>query len=519
MLSLAGALAPWHAWAGRAPKAREYHVSLSPQAVLDDPDFPAMLVRAGVSCVWLDSYFYGYWPWPIETLVRACEALRLAGLDANIINVPLGHPGDSLGALDGNFPLTPPGHWHLGSNCDGGTYAGTSLHSPATDENAGALRQLRRAGFSHFFLDDDFRLARGPGEIGGCFCEEHRLRFLRHAGLPDSRWPELLENVRSRQFTSLLRQWIEFTCDDLTGSFRAQQKAADGALGIMVMYLGAEKAGIRLADYRRVPFRVGELMFNDASFSPVKAKTDELFSALFHRRFAAPELAWSESTAYPSDKLSAPNLAAKLVISTMADVRHTTFMSGIIPFPKTHWATLGPEMRRQAGFHARLAGHKPHGPFKHYWGEASRYTGDDRPFSLFLATGIPFEVTDRPARDGWTFLADADAAAVAQGKLASRGTQFVSRSAVESSHGTLQPCQESMAALFALKQRIRPMLRKVPFVENDAPAVLAWYPSARTALLWNVREERTTFLVRCGSQSREVTLGGLESALLPDLRA
>ena len=225
MLSLTGALAPWHAWAGRAANAREYHVSLSPQAVLDDPDFPAMLVRAGVSCVWLDSYFYGYWPWPIKTLVRAREALRLAGLDANIINVPLGHPGDSLGALDGNFPLTPPGHWHLGSNCDGGTYAGTSLHSPATDENAGALRQLRRAGFSHFFLDDDFRLARGPGEIGGCFCGEHRLRFLRHAGLPDSRWPELLENVRSRQFTSLLRQWIEFTCDDLTGSFRAQQKA------------------------------------------------------------------------------------------------------------------------------------------------------------------------------------------------------------------------------------------------------------------------------------------------------
>jgi hypothetical protein len=33
----------------------------------------------------------------------------------------------------------------------------------------------------------------------------------------------------------------------------------------------------------------------------VKGKTDELFSALMHRRFARPELAYSEKTAFPSD--------------------------------------------------------------------------------------------------------------------------------------------------------------------------------------------------------------------------
>jgi hypothetical protein len=54
-------------------------------------------------------------------------------------------------------------------------------------------------------------------------------------------------------------------------------------------------------------------------------------------------------------------------------------------------------------------------------------------------------------------------------------------------------------------------------VENDAAAVLAWYPSVRTALLWNVGAEQTTFLVRCRTQTREVALGALESALLPDL--
>jgi hypothetical protein len=62
-----------------------------------------------------------------------------------------------------------------------------------------------------------------------------------------------------------------------------------------------------------------------------------------------------------------------------------------------------------------------------------------------------------------------------------------------------------------------PTRPKVPFVENDEAAVLAWYPSAQTALLWNPRVERTTFLVRCGTQTREVALGALESALLSDL--
>jgi hypothetical protein len=89
-------------------------------------------------------------------------------------------------------------------------------------------------------------------------------------------------------------------------------------------------------------------MFDDHSFTPVKGKTDELFSVLFHRRFVRPELAFSETTAYPANRLSAAHLAAKLVISTLADVRHTMFMSGLTPFPREHWSVLAPAMREQA---------------------------------------------------------------------------------------------------------------------------------------------------------------------------
>ena len=514
---LGAGLLPPCAWAKRPLRRREYHVCLSPAAVLEDPSFPDVLASAGVNWVWLTGFFYGYWPWPMESLVKAKEALLQAGIGARVINVPLGHPGDSLGARDGSFPLTPPSHWRLGRAFDGNNFSGTSLHAPATDENVNAIKELRRSGFSQIFLDDDFRLARSPGETGGCFCEDHRDRFLRRSGLPLSSWSELLDDVRARRLTTLLRLWVDFTCDDLTASFRSQQEAADGNLGIMVMYLGAEKAGIRLRDYTEASFRVGELMFDDASFGQLKGKTDELFSALFHRRFVRPEQAYSETTAYPADRLSAKHLAAKLVISTLADVRNTMFMSGVTPFPKAHWAALTAAMRQQAGFHGKLAGHRLCGPLKHYWGEASRLVGDDRPFSLFMALGVPFEVSDRPARDGWTFLSDADALAVTSKQLVSRGTQFICRSQAGANHDSLEACQESLPELMAFKQRILPSLRRIPYVEGIEPAVLGWYPSARAALLWNPTTNRRRFAVRCGQQLREVTLEPLDSALVSDI--
>jgi hypothetical protein len=58
--------------------------------VLSDPDLPALAARAGVSRVWLAGFFYGHWPWPIDTLTRARETLRLAGLETEVIIVEIG---------------------------------------------------------------------------------------------------------------------------------------------------------------------------------------------------------------------------------------------------------------------------------------------------------------------------------------------------------------------------------------------------------------------------------------------
>ncbi len=497
--------------------SRRFHLCLAPDVFDREPQLLTTIRDAGINAVWLAGFCYGHWPWPLEKLQVARAKLESAGLAAHVINLPLGHPGNALGKIENGFPLTPPRHWKPTVGVDGGLSVGTSLHEPATAENVAALRALRGAGFTRFFVDDDFRLARRPGQIGGCFCAEHRDHFLRRGGYPAVRWDELLDDVRQRRFTRLLRDWVAFICDELTASFRAQQRAAGpGRLGNMVMYLGSEKAGIRLKDYGDVPLRVGELMFYDAMFDPVKGKTDELFSVLMHRRFVRPELAFSETTAYPADKLSARNMAAKLVISTIADVRQTMFMSGIDPFPRSHWETLAPAMKMQATLRARLAGHKPCGPFKHYWGERSRWVGDDRPFSLFLASGVPFEVTGEPARDGWTFLSDFDASAAAEKQLVSRGTRFVHRPSAKP-----PPEAEAVAelpdAVFAFKQRIMADLMDVPHVEQNEPAVCAWYPTARAALVWNLDNKPKTLTVRRGQRQQKIRLAGLEAKLIDDM--
>lgn len=493
---------------------RDYHLCLSPDALEADPALLDAVKEAGVGTVWLAGFLYGYWHYPLEQLARWREQVRRRGMQAHVVNVPFGHPGDSLGAMHGNVPLTPPPHWRMGVRPDGSRYAGTSLHPPAEEENAEAIQRLTQHGFRLVFLDDDFRLATAPGIVGGCFCAPHQQRFLQQYGYTSAHWEELLHAIQQRRLSPVLRQWCEFGCDQLSACLRALQRAARGVqLGIMVMFMGSEKAGIRLTDYAEVPFRVGEGMFNDGAFGRLKGKTDELFSALFHRRFVRPERAFSETTAFPADRLSARHLAAKLVISTLADVRHTLFMSGLSPFPRAHWETLAPAMRKQAQLHQRIAGQRPEGPLKHFWGEAGRYVGDDNPFSLFLAMGVPFEVADQPPRDGWVFLGDQDAAelpaSVWQGSRAVRVVRPHARC-----EGEGRRVEETLPALFALKREIVATLDDVPWVEEDKPVVCAWYPRKRTVALWNPSEQEERLTVRWRERRYTLSLPTLELALL-----
>ncbi|MCX6912542.1 MAG: hypothetical protein NT167_05740, partial [Verrucomicrobia bacterium] len=65
--------------------------------------------------------------------------------------------------------------------------------------------------------------------------------------------------------------------------------------------------------------------------------------------------------------------------------------------------------------------------------------GDDQPFSLWLAVGVPFEVVERPSSDGWTFLSNLDARELA---LASRAGSAKARWVCRSSATTHPPGAE-----------------------------------------------------------------------------
>ena len=492
---------------------RTYHFSTNRFALEEDPELLPAVIDAGVTDLWLASYFFGHWYDKPADLMQMARKIESKGLRVHVINVPLGHPGDSLGAKSGNVPLTPPSHWKMGVKPNDALFSGTSLHAPATAENCAALKKLQAAGVRELFLDDDFRLAQGPGTIGGCFCSVHRKRFLTLHGYPDSSWDELLDDVSRRDLSRYVRQWVDFSCDELTASFRAQQRAAPQIrLGNMIMFMGAEKAGIRLKEYRNSLFRVGELMFDDRSFSSVRAKTQELFSVLFHRRYARPELAFSETTAFPANRLSARNMAAKLAISTIADVRNTMYMSGLTAFPTGHWPVLKPAMRKQQKLHSRLAGHPLRGPFKHFWGDAGRYVSDDNANCLFLAAGVPFEVVEAPGKEGVVFLGDHDAALAHNGQLRSAGALMVHRPGSDVPPGNARAVAETLPELFALKRTLD--LTHVPHIVEDIPIVCAWYPTANCVFLWNPQDEPVTVTLAYKKAIRQVRIGALDSELL-----
>ena len=494
-------------------KCRSFSLCTNTETLNKNPGFFNLIVSSGVTDVWMPLFLSGYWPYPMDDILLWKGLFEKKGVEVQILTVPLGHPGNSLGGLP-EFESTPK-NWPRGVDIDGNKYSGTSVHQVITQENISVIQKVSKSGFNKLFLDDDFRLARTPGKIGGCFCDEHQKEFLNKYGYHETEWNQLKQNIKERNLSTLLKDWINFNCDELTGSFRTQQAAAPNVqLGIMVMYLGSEKAGIRLSDYKGSLMRVGELMFDDRSITPVKGKTDELFSALFHRRYVTPELAYSETTAYPADQLSAKNMAAKLHITTIADIRNTMMMSGLEPFPFTHWSTLAPAMKKAAAMHKKVAGQQPRGPFKHYWGEGSRMVGDDNPNSLFLASGIPFEVTDTPSAEGWTFLSDFDLKDVIAGKLESKGTRFVYGSATDKKANGLRFVSQNLNEIFAFKHEIIPQLKGVPYVAEDKPVVCTWYPTIKMVLLWNLSENKETFTVKQDDKKHSVEIGGLDAELV-----
>lgn len=497
---------------------RRFNISLQYEAWKDNPGLIDIMKNAGITDVWMGSFLQGRWYHTPQELRKYGDFLKSKGLSPHVLTVPLGHPGNALDPSDETLSAMKK-NWKNACTYDGKLFSGTSIHPPVIEENIDAVEKLAAEGFDTLFLDDDFRLARYPGNIGGCFCDDCKKEFLDNYSYGSADWKILIDSVVKRNPTKVLRSWINYICEKEYNMFKALQDATPQMeVGIMVMYFGAEKAGIALDKYGDVPFRVGELMFDDKSFSRVKGKTDELFSSLFHRRFIKPELAYSESTTYPEDALSAKNMAAKLTISLLSDVRNTMFMSGINAFPVEYWKILAPAMKKSAELHSEIAGYKPKGPFKHFWGWDSRLVGKDQPFSLFLASGIPFEVVDDVTKDGWVFLSNEDAKSVVEGRVKAKNKNLVVRNEAKVIGNDFIQMDETIGDIIAFKKRVIPTLKNIPYVDGDIPVIFSWYQTARKALLWNVNEEKQNYKVkRDGKIISSVTIEGLDVALISGL--
>lgn len=504
-------------------KTRQFHLSVTTREVLYDgleengkamppnPDAVAMKAttmielwkEAGVTDIWLAPYFYGSYA-PADEFDAAVKRALDAGYRVHFITVPVGHPG-----------ATPPEdvkpRWKPYEHFNGETRWGVSVHEGAAADCVESVRKIAdKYGPCDLFLDDDFRFAIQPENVGGCVCPECKADFMRVSGFSAARWDALIADLRASNDTKDARTWLDYFCDRMTKTFRDTQAASPEVdLGIMVMGMGSEKAGIRLDDYRGALFRVGEWMFTNAQYDSTKNKTIELFSVLLHRRFVPPGRAFSETTIIQD--LSAENYVSKLSTSTLADVRNTMFMC---PIPASYWKLIKPRMEREAKYHEKLLGAKPRGPFKHFWGLADRYCAGYNAYSLFLATGVPFEVCDEIPKDGWTFLGDYSAHEIERGELESKGSQCVARFA--SSSNRFQQVPETFDELFKFRKTLLPQLQAegVPYVEEETPVVLGWYPDAKACYLWNVERQEKTVALRVGEKKVAVPLKGLDSALV-----
>jgi hypothetical protein len=69
------------------------------------------------------------------------------------------------------------------------------------------------------------------------------------------------------------------------------------------------------------------------------------------------------------------------------------------------------------------------------------------------------------------------------------------------------------------KHQVAAGLQDVPYVDGDIPAVFAWYPTARKALIWNVTEEKQDYRIRLGEKTlRTVSVDPLDIMLIPDIK-
>ncbi|MBP1993812.1 hypothetical protein [Paenibacillus eucommiae] len=318
------------------------HYSLDSAVALDPAKQPILqaMQSAGVGQIWLHGYFFGHMASPVSDMVKARELLQTYGFDVGVINVPIGHPGNSANPDDPDMDFSLPSHWRYRVDRHGNfVYFCADMESGMLRDSVQAMEELRDAGFTQVLMDDDLRQGNWGPEIEGCYCEACILEFNETRSRAESR-ESLKDLVESGTVTDVLKEWVAFYCSKVT-EYLAAMAIPGIEVGTMIMPDGDERHGLDVAAIREaVPdclFRVGEYQYNDETFGSPLGKALEYISALKHLNWIDRKRAYSETTVFPNRALSADNLVLKGKMAIALGIPNIMLMSGTCVIEEDYW--------------------------------------------------------------------------------------------------------------------------------------------------------------------------------------
>lgn len=327
--------------------ALSMNYSLNAQDVLTHPEMPDRLQRmrrAGVQHLWLYGFFYGHHESKPELLARARRRLLDEGFETGVLSLPVGHLGNALNPDDPTLDLAIHPEWRYRVDRHGEKeYFIACIDEVMTRHNRSAAELYAQMGFTRHFYDDDLRLGNWGDLVQGCFCDRCIRQFneLYGLSLPRAQLAAACDGAAGME--EIREAWIQYNCDKLTHFMRDTQVPGMTS-GIMVMHNGDRRHGISIPDIRRaVPgcmFRVGELHFDDASYSTAQGQKSLAASVRTHMALIGDNPVYSESTVFPAAALSPENLIHRIRLELSLGLRNIFLMSGTWYLSEPYWNAL-----------------------------------------------------------------------------------------------------------------------------------------------------------------------------------
>lgn len=515
------------------------HYSLPAKLVLDPgraPGFLKMLRAAGVGKIWLWGYFFGHLDVPPAKLNEARAVLEQHGFETGIISLPVGHPGNSIDPDDPACDVRIPSHWRYRVDRHGRTvYHCGDIEERMVHDNLEAMQQIKDAGFTDVFLDDDFRMGNHGPEVTGCFCDACISAFNATYHRTETRG-SIGAAIAKREQSKLVEDWTEHICDKVTRLAKAL--ALPGInLGIMVMHRGDDRHGIRVADWKRhVKFmRVGEAHFDDRDFGPPQRKASEIAGMQLHIAHMQPTELYSETTGFPPRALSAANWICKAKLAVALGIPNIFLMGGtwLLDHP-AYWQELAialPGLRdieRVAGdlTHPRVApvhvavGNRdwelPWWPLRA--GLPARPVlaadaGDDGEVLAVLGTTRLGPEWSSRLRRYKSVVFDATAAAenkpLVRGNAACRVLDHAPAWLLKLA-GIRSSRSRDLVLATRLRQELHAVHDALPWIDSGMDVFLAWIPDKNAAVACNLRAEPNACQLKVGQQRLDIELGSLE---------